>query len=310
MRIVFMGTPDFSVPVLEELIKAGHQIGYVVTQPDRARNRGKKIQYSPVKELALQHEIPLLQPERIKMDQEVVRTLRAYMPDIIVVVAYGQIIQKEILDLPRYGCVNVHASLLPKLRGASPIQHAILQGETVTGVTIMKMEEGLDTGDMLSKVEIPVDGKNGAQLHDALSRAGAELLVRTLPLIEAGKIRPEKQDDCQATYAGLISKEDGKIDFEKSPVEIERQIRAFDPWPGAYCDYGGMQLKLWKAYPMSEKSSKLANGTIAAVSGEGIDIVCGGKILRVTEIQFPGKKRVEVSAFLRGNTIDTAVKLG
>ncbi len=304
MRLVFMGTPDFSVPVLSAILEAGHEVGYVVTQPDKARNRGKKVQFTPVKELALQHGIEVLQPEKIKGAPEVLEKLRSYAPDIIVVVAYGQIIQKELLELPKYGCVNVHASLLPKLRGASPIQHAILQGETETGVTIMQMGEGLDTGDMLAKVSLEIGKMNGQELHDALAEAGAALLAETLPKIEAGEITPVPQDDSLSTYAGLISKEDGRIDFEKSPQEIERQIRAFDPWPGAYCRYGDSTMKIWKAEPVSRDVSGMEPGTIAEAEDAGIDIVCGGGILRAVEIQMPGKKRVQVRDFLRGNRID------
>ena len=303
MKVVFMGTPDFAVPVLDAIIKAGHEVGYVITQPDKAKNRGKKVQFTPVKELAVKHNIEVLQPERIKQSPETMELLKAYQPDIAVVVAYGQIIQKELLDLPKYGCINVHASLLPKLRGASPIHHAILQGEDETGVTIMQMAEGLDTGDMLTKVSMPIDGMNCESLHDKLAELGAELLVDTLPMIEAGEVKPEPQDDALSTYAGLISKADGKIDFNKQPEEIERQIRAFDPWPGAFCAYKGETMKLWKAQCIG-KSSDTANGTIVAVSDEGIDICCGGKILRATEIQMPGKKRVEVKAFLRGNSVE------
>ena len=303
MKVVFMGTPDFAVPVLDAIIKAGHEVGYVITQPDKAKNRGKKVQFTPVKELAVESDIPVLQPERIKQSPETMELLKAYEPDIAVVVAYGQIIQKELLDLPKYGCVNVHASLLPKLRGASPIHHAILQGEEETGVTIMQMAEGLDTGDMLTKVVLPIDGMNCEALHDKLAELGAQLLVDTLPMIEAGEITPEPQDDAISSYAGLISKADGKIDFTKTPEEIERQIRAFDPWPGAFCSYKGETMKLWKA----ECTGKLCDaevGTIMAVSDEGIDLCCGGSILRATEIQMPGKKRVEVKAFLRGNQIE------
>lgn len=303
MKIVFMGTPDFSVPVLEEIIKAGHQVGYVITQPDKAKNRGKKVQFTPVKEVALANHIQVLQPERIKASPETIEQLKAFAPDIIVVVAYGQLISKELLDLPRLGCVNVHASLLPKLRGASPIQHAILTGEEATGVTIMQMEEGLDTGDMLAKAELFIDKMNGEELHDALATLGAKLLIETLPKIEAGTIIPEKQDDDLSTYAGMISKEDGKIDFTKTPEEIERQIRAFNPWPGAFCQYGDGPLKIWKAACLSEKSNA-APGTILAVSEAGIDVGCGDGVLRIIEIQLPGKKRVEVSAFLKGNRIE------
>lgn len=308
MKVVFMGTPDFAVPVLDAIIKAGHEVGYVVTQPDKAKNRGKKVQFTPVKELAVAHDITVLQPERIKQSPETMELLKDYEPDIAVVVAYGQIIQKELLDLPRYGCVNVHASLLPKLRGASPIHHAILQGEAETGVTIMQMGEGLDTGDMLTKVSLPIDGMNCETLHDKLAEMGAQLLVDTLPMIEAGEITPEPQDDALSSYAGLISKKDGVIDFAKTPEEIERQIRAFDPWPGAYCAYKGETMKLWKAVVL-DKNSDAAPGTIVNVSNEGIDICCGGRLLRATEIQMPGKKRVDVNAYLRGNTIEKGIVL-
>ena len=310
MKVVFMGTPDFAVPVLAEILKAGHEVGYVVTQPDKAKNRGKKVQFTPVKELATAHGIKVLQPEKIKQDGEVLQTLKDYAPDIIVVVAYGQIIQKEILDLPKYGCVNVHASLLPKLRGASPIQHAILQGETETGVTIMQMDVGLDTGDMISKASLVIGNRNCQQLHDDLAQLGAKLLVDTLPSIEAGEVSPEKQDDSLSSYAGMISKQDGKIDFQKSPVEIQRQIRAFDPWPGAFCSYGDVVMKVWNAEPFGKTSSE-GPGTVICVSDSGIDVACGdGQVLRVTEIQMPGKKRVAVKDYLRGNKIETGCILG
>jgi len=308
MKVVFMGTPDFAVPVLDAVIKAGHEVGYVITQPDKAKNRGKKVLFTPVKELAVAHDIKVLQPEKIKQSPETMELLKAYEPDIAVVVAYGQIIQKELLDLPKYGCVNVHASLLPKLRGASPIHHAILQGEEETGVTIMQMAEGLDTGDMLTKVSLPIDGMNCETLHDKLAEMGAQLLVDTLPVIEAGEIVPQPQDDALSSYAGLISKKDGSIDFTKMPEEIERQIRAFDPWPGAYCAYKGETMKLWRAEVLDKNSDALP-GTIVKVSNEGIDICCGGRLLRATEIQMPGKKRVEVKAFLLGNKIDEGIVL-
>lgn len=309
MKIVFMGTPDFAVPVLEGIIEAGYEVGYVITQPDKAKNRGKKVQFTPVKELALANKIAVLQPEKIKKDPPTVALLRDYAPDVIVVVAYGQIIQREVLELPKFGCINVHASLLPKLRGASPIQHAILQGEEKTGVTIMQMSEGLDTGDMLSKVETAVGRKNCEQLHDELAQLGADLLIETLPKIESGAIRPEKQDDSLSTYAGMIAKQDGKIDFNKTPTEIERQIRAFDPWPGAYCQYGDQQMKIWRA-ECSDQQSDAENGTIVDVSDTGIDICCGGSLLRATEIQLPGKKRVDVKSYLRGNKIEKNTLLG
>ena len=302
MKTVFMGTPDFAVPQLKALIESGNEVGYVITQPDRAKNRGKKIQFSPVKEVAVENGIPVLQPERIRKSPEVLEKLRAYGPDIIVVAAYGQIIQKEILELPKFGCINVHASLLPELRGASPIQHAILEGKEKTGVTIMQMAEGLDTGDMLSRTEVKIGKMTGEELHDALAEAGAELLKQTLPKIEAGTVIPVAQDDSLSSYAGMISKADGKIDFSKTPEEIERQVRAFEPWPGAFCVYDGRTMKVRGAECTGERTDS-ENGTIVNVSEEGIDVACNKRILRITEIQMPGKKRVAVRDYLRGNSV-------
>lgn len=303
-----MGTPDFAVNVLDAMVKAGHEVGYVITQPDKARDRGKKIQFTPVKEKALEYGLPVLQPEKVKGNEELLQQLREYGPDIIVVVAYGQILPKVLLDLPKLGCVNVHASLLPKLRGASPIQNAIVTGETVTGVTIMQMGEGLDTGDMLSKVEVEIGRMNGQQLHDALAEAGAKLLADTLPKLEAGEIVPQPQDDSLSTYAGLIRKADGKIDFRKTPEEIERLIRGFDPWPGAFCDSNGTVMKLWAAEPLDTPCGQQP-GTVVQAGQAGLDISCGGRILRVTEIQVPGKKRVPVKDYLRGNAIEAGTLL-
>lgn len=303
MKIVFMGTPDFAAVVLNKLVHSGHEIPLVITQPDKAKNRGKKIQFTPVKEIAAANNIEVMQPEKIKNSPETLERLRQINPDIIVVVAYGQIIQKDILQLPKYGCINVHASLLPKLRGASPIQHAILLGEKYTGVTIMQMGEGLDTGDMLTKAETPVAKKNGEQLHDELAQLGADLLVDTLTEIEAGTVIPEPQNDELSTYAGLITKKDGQIDFRKAPEEIERQVRAFDPWPGAYCSLGDKVIKIWEAEALDKVCTEEC-GICVNVSSDGIDISCGGKILRIKQLQMPGKKRVEVKAFLLGNKIE------
>ena len=308
MKTVFMGTPDFAVPQLQALIDAGHEVGYVVTQPDRAKNRGKKVQFSPVKEVAVANNIPVLQPERIKKSPETLEALKEYGPDIIVVAAYGQIIQKEILDLPAFGCINVHASLLPELRGASPIQHAILEGHEKSGVTIMQMAEGLDTGDMLSKTEVLIERKTGDELHDALAAAGAELLKKTLPEIEAGTITPEVQDDDKATYAGMISKADGEIDFSKTAEEVERKVRAFDPWPGAYCNYNEQVMKV-RSSECTGTDTDAENGTVLDVTDKGIDVACGGRVLRITEIQMPGKKRVAVKDYLRGNNIEKGTVL-
>ena len=302
MKTVFMGTPDFAAEVLRRLYDSENSVELVITQPDRAKNRGKKIQPTPVKALAEEHQTPVYQPEKIRKDEQVIEKLKDVSPDVIVVAAYGQILPEEILCLPKYGCINVHASLLPRLRGASPIQHAIINGDEKTGVTIMQMAKGLDTGDMLTKAEIEIGSMNGQQLHDALAKIGGDLLIETLRLINDGKVVPEPQDEALATYAGMISKKDGKIDFNKSPDEIERLIRGFDPWPGAFCSLDGETVKIWRANAI-EETSENKPGTVVFADETGIGICCGGKILKVTEIQAPGKKRMKVSDYLRGHKI-------
>ena len=308
MKIAFMGTPEFAVTVLEGLLNTKHEVGLVATQPDKAKNRGKKIQYTPVKEKALEHNIKVLQPEKVRGNEEFLEELKDYRPDIIVVAAYGQILPKEVLELPKYGCVNVHASLLPRLRGAAPIQRAIIEGDEETGVTIMQMSEGLDTGDMLAKESIKIGTMNYSMLHDALAEIGARLMVHTLDLIEEGKISPEPQDDSKSSYAEMVFKQEGKIDFTRQPEAVERLIRGFDPWPGAFCEYEDMVMKLWKAQPLCENTGK-EPGTIIEVSARGIKIACGDGALLVSEIQSPGKKRVAVSEYLKGNQIKEGIIL-
>ena len=308
MKIAFMGTPEFAVTVLEGLLNTKHEVGLVATQPDKAKNRGKKIQYTPVKEKALEHNIKVLQPEKVRGNEEFLEELKDYRPDIIVVAAYGQILPKEVLELPKYGCVNVHASLLPRLRGAAPIQRAIIEGDEETGVTIMQMSEGLDTGDMLAKESIKIGTMNYSMLHDALAEIGARLMVHTLDLIEEGKISPEPQDDSKSSYAKMVFKQEGKIDFTRQPEAVERLIRGFDPWPGAFCEYEDMVMKLWKAQPLCENTGK-DPGTIIEVSARGIKIACGDGALLVSEIQIPGKKRVAVSEYLKGNQIKEGIIL-
>ncbi len=303
-----MGTPEFAVTVLEGLLNTKHEVGLVATQPDKAKNRGKKIQYTPVKEKALEHNIKVLQPEKVRGNEEFLEELKDYRPDIIVVAAYGQILPKEVLELPKYGCVNVHASLLPRLRGAAPIQRAIIEGDEETGVTIMQMSEGLDTGDMLAKESIKIGTMNYSMLHDALAEIGARLMVHTLDLIEEGKISPEPQDDSKSSYAEMVFKQEGKIDFTRQPEAVERLIRGFDPWPGAFCEYEDMVMKLWKAQPLCENTGK-EPGTIIEVSARGIKIACGDGTLLVSEIQIPGKKRVAVSEYLKGNQIKEGIIL-
>lgn len=303
-----MGTPEFAVTVLEGLLNTKHEVGLVATQPDKAKNRGKKIQYTPVKEKALEHNIKVLQPEKVRGNEEFLEELKDYRPDIIVVAAYGQILPKEVLELPKYGCVNVHASLLPRLRGAAPIQRAIIEGDEETGVTIMQMSEGLDTGDMLAKESIKIGTMNYSMLHDALAEIGARLMVHTLDLIEEGKISPEPQDDSKSSYAKMVFKQEGKIDFTRQPEAVERLIRGFDPWPGAFCEYEDMVMKLWKAQPLCENTGK-EPGTIIEVSARGIKIACGDGALLVSEIQIPGKKRVAVPEYLKGNQIKEGIIL-
>ena len=308
MKIAFMGTPEFAVTVLEGLLNTKHEVGLVATQPDKAKNRGKKIQYTPVKEKALEHNIKVLQPEKVRGNEEFLEELKDYRPDIIVVVAYGQILPKEVLELPKYGCINVHASLLPRLRGAAPIQRAIIEGDEETGVTIMQMSEGLDTGDMLAKESIKIGTMNYSMLHDALAEIGARLMVYTLDLIEEGKISPEPQDDSKSSYAKMVFKQEGKIDFTRQPEAVERLIRGFDPWPGAFCEYEDMVMKLWKAQPLCENTGK-EPGTIIEVSARGIKIACGDGALLVSEIQIQGKKRVAVSEYLKGTQIKEGIIL-
>ena len=302
MKIVFMGTPDFAVPVLKRLIDDGHDVGYVVTQPDRAGNRGKMI-YSPVKQAALDAGIEVLQPDRISKDEDALGKIRDFGPDVIIVVAYGQILKKNVLDIPVYGCFNVHASLLPRLRGASPIQHAILEGDDRAGVTIMKVDEGLDTGDMLISDSVETGRMNFEELHDALSIIGADLMSKALVLIEKGEAVFTKQDDSMSTYAGMIRKQDGRIDF-KEPAEVtERKIRAFDPWPGAYCEFEGKTMKIWKA-DTGSSVDKCAAGEVISADENGITVKCGEGVLIIKELQMPGKKRVSVKDFLMGHKIE------
>ena len=309
MKAVFMGTPDFAVPTLQKMVDMGIEITAVVTQPDKAKGRGKKVIYSPVKECALAHDLPVYQPVRIKKDPEFIQTLRDMAPDVIVVVAFGQILSKEVLDIPRLGCVNVHASLLPKFRGAAPIQWAIIDGEKVTGVTTMLMDVGLDTGDMLLKTEVSVDAnETGGSLHDKLAAAGGELLERTLIGLEAGTIVPEKQDDSQAgEYARMLDKELGHIDFNQPAVVIERLIRGLNPWPSAYTYIDGKTLKIWEAEVL-DRNYGCEYGEVAEVTRNCLIIQTGIGALSVKSVQLQGKKRMDIAAFLNGYTIEKGTR--
>lgn len=309
MKIVYMGTPDFAVAPLEAIIQAGHQVVAVVTQPDKQKGRGKEVQLTPVKECALKYKIPVLQPIKIK-EKEAVLQLREYPADLFVIAAFGQLLSEEILRMPPLGCVNIHASLLPAYRGAAPIQWAILNGEKETGVTIMQMEKGLDTGDMLLKRAIPIEAKEtGESLHDKLMKLGAELIVEALPLLESGLILPEKQDDSKSSYASRLNKEMGHIDWNKSATEIERLVRGLNSWPSAYTAYRGKTLKIWEADVIEEQSAGLP-GEIVQAGKDFIDVACGKEILRITSLQLEGKKRMAVKDFLLGYEIHQGMMLG
>ncbi|MDD3368079.1 MAG: methionyl-tRNA formyltransferase [Lachnospiraceae bacterium] len=318
MKIVFMGTPDFSVGVLEHIIAAGHTVTAVVTQPDKPKGRSKELQMSPVKECALKHNLTVFQPERIKRP-EAVAELRKFEADIFVVVAFGQIISKEILEMPRLGCVNIHASLLPKYRGAAPIQYAVINGDQTTGVTIMQMDEGVDTGDILLQREIPITGTDtGESMFDKLAVLGAELIVEALPLIEQGKLTPVKQDENLATHVGMIPKEMGKINWNDSADRIEHLVRGLNSWPSAFTRWNGKQLKIWKSEiaadtdntETADADNAVEPGTIINVEKDSFSVQTGLGSLKLLEVQLEGKKRVSVKDFLLGYKLENGMKLG
>ena len=297
MRIVYMGTPDFAVPALEKLYREGYEIPFVVTQPDAVRDRGKKVKFSPVKEKALEYDIPVFQPVRIR-NEEAVGQLRQWKPDVIIVAAFGQILPKEILEMPRYGCLNIHASLLPKYRGAAPIQQAVIDGAEKSGVTIMQMDEGLDTGDMLKKASVRLDKKEtGESLHDKLAVLGGPLEV--LRELSEGTAVPVPQREEESSYAKMLKKNMGHIDWTKSAAVIERLIRGLNSWPSAYTGYEGKTLKIWDADVVQEQTEH-APGTVVRVEKDAICVQTGEGILEVKEVQLEGKKRMDMGAFLRG----------
>lgn len=308
MRVVFMGTPDFAVGTLEAILAAGHEVVGVFTQPDKPKGRGKNMQFPPVKETALAHGLPVYQPEKIR-EASFVDTLRKMEPEVIVVVAFGQILTKEILDMPKYGCINVHASLLPKYRGSAPIQWAVINGEKESGVTTMLMNEGIDTGDMLKKAVVPLDEKEtGGSLFDKLADEGAKLLVETLKDLEQGTITRTPQQEEEATHVKMLDKKMGLIDFSKSAVEIERLIRGLNPWPSAYTGYKGKTLKIWDA-DVVDKEMDGEVGQVVEVSKHELFIKTGKGLLSLQEVQLEGKKRMDIDAFLRGNAVEVGTKL-
>ncbi len=309
MKIIYMGTPEFAVPALQKLYENGYPVELVVTQPDKARDRGKKVRYTPVKAKALEYGIEVIQPDHIRGNENFIARIREINPDLIIVAAYGRILPTELLQIPRLGCINIHASLLPKFRGAAPIHRSIIEGEKTTGVTLMYMEEGLDTGDLISARSIKINKMTTAELHDELSLMGADLLIKTLPFIEQGINGRTKQDESQATYASMIFKQDGFVDFSLPPEETERLIRGLNSWPGAYTTYRDDQMKLWQAEVCCETTDK-PDGTIISASNSGLKVASAGGTLLLTRIQMPGKKPMEVSDYLKGNRIETGEILG
>lgn len=311
MKIIFMGTPDFAAGALQSLLEAGHEVTAVVTQPDKPKGRSGEPMASPVKICAGKAGIPVLQPRRVKAP-EAVAELKKYPADVYIVAAFGQILSREILDIPRLGCLNIHASLLPKYRGASPIQHAIIDGEKETGITIQQMDEGIDTGDILYKKSISIaDDDNYETLHDKLMRLGGEAVTETLSLLEQGKLTPEKQQDGLSSYAPLIEKSLGKIDFSKSAAELDRLIRGLTPWPSAFTDYRGKQLKIWRAVPVREENtSGCEPGEVLKVEKDCVTVAAGEGALRILELQLEGKKRMSTHDFLLGVKLQQGEILG
>ena len=304
MNVIFMGTPDFSVPVLEGLIASKeHTVTAVVTQPDKARGRSGKLVFTPVKEVAVENDIPVYTPARVK-DAEFVEQLRKIPCDVIVVVAFGQLLSKEILDYPKYGCINVHASLLPRWRGAAPMQWAILEGDEKTGVTTMQMSEGLDTGDMLLKAETVIEKEDTAEtIHDRLSTMGKYLLLETLEKVEKGEIVPQKQDDSLSCYAKMLKKDMGKIDMNWDAAKVERYIRGMNSWPSAYAEFRGKSLKLWRANVLPWNTGHKP-GMVVDVLKNSFIVQTGDGCLELLEVQLEGKKRMDAGSFLRGVKIE------
>jgi len=307
LRVVFMGTPEFACPTLQRLVDRGDDVVAVVTQPDRPKGRGQKPVPPPVKELAERHGIPVFQPVKVRAS-EFVDQMRSLAPDLVVVVAFGQILPKPLLDIPRHGCINVHASLLPRYRGAAPLNWCIINGEAETGVTTMLMDVGLDTGDMLVKMSTPIDPEEDARsLHDRLSLLGADVLDETLELLAAGRLSPEKQDDSLSCYAPMLKKEDGLIDWDREPVAVKNLVRGMNPWPGAFTCLDG---KLVKVYRVATGEGRGMPGTVLAADRNGIEVACNGGSVFLLELQLEGKKRLPARDFLAGCRIGPGTLLG
>ncbi len=306
IRTVFMGTPEFALSTMQGLIDFGLNLCAVYTQPDRPKGRGKKLAPPPVKELAQKYDIPVYQPLKLR-DPAVVEELRQLAPDLIVVVAFGQILPKSVLDMPKHGCINVHASLLPRYRGAAPINQAIVDGELETGVTTMYMDVGLDTGDMLIKRTTPIgEQETAGELNARLAALGREAMEETLRQLCAGTLVRHKQDDALSNYASMLKKEDGCIDWQRSARQIHNQVRGLDPWPGAYTSLQGEVLKLSRT---AVEAGSGAPGSVLSATADGVRIACGEGVLRVGELQLPGKKRLLAADFLRGCPLPPGTRL-
>lgn len=308
MKIVFMGTPEFAVPTLKKLISA-YGVESVFTQPDKPKGRGKKMSFSPVKEVALENNINIFQPVKLKQDVEAIEYLKSLKPDFIIVVAYGQILTKEVLDIPKYGCINLHASLLPKFRGAAPINWSIIKGERVSGNTTMLMDVGLDTGDMLLKDEVEItENMTAGELHDILKDRGADLVVKTIEGLLNNSIKAIKQPEETNFYAKMLNKEIGKIEWNNSAKDIHNLIRGLNPWPIAHTTYKEQNMKIFESVLLNEHSSK-EPGTIIDVSKAGIKVATSDGILLIKKIQFPNGKPLTIEQYINGNKIETNEKL-
>lgn len=308
MKVVYMGTPEFAVGPLQAIVDAGHQVIACFTQPDKPKGRGKTMLPTEVKVKATALKIPVYQPVRVR-NEENVALLRTLAPDVIVVAAYGQILPESILKIPPYGCINIHASLLPKYRGAAPIEWAIINGETETGVTTMYMEKGLDTGDMLEKAVVPIEAKEtGATLHDKLSAAGAMLIVSTLAALENHTVIRTKQEDALSCYASMLTKEMGALDFTKSAEELDRYIRGLQPWPCAYTSINGKNIKIYDA-DIKKCEDKYTPGEIIEVTKKSFTVACGRDALVIRKLQPEGKKPMDTAAFLAGNKLEIGQRI-
>ena len=330
MKVVYMGTPDFAVNTLEALVKAGHEVALVVTQPDKAKGRGKKLMYTPVKEKAMEHNLTVVQPLKVR-EESFMEELEKIAPDVIVVVAFGQFLPERILNIPKYGCINVHASLLPAYRGAAPIQWAVIDGLKETGVTTMYMEKGIDTGDIICQSKVTLDpDETGGSLFDKLAVEGAKLLIATLEQLETGTASRTKQDDSKSSYAKMLTKDMGRLDFSKDAVTLECLIRGLNPWPSAFTLINDKNLKIYRAEVLDEETAcsvikETENnitdgetksdvfdfpGTVIAVDKKGFTVRCGNGALRIMNLQLEGKKRMDTSAFLLGYNVHPGMKLG